>query len=67
MKMITLETVQNGYTLRPDSFLRDGIDRSVTRVEEIYVFHTLDEVMAWLSENLETPKEPTATMIAGVN
>ena len=56
MKMITLETVQNGYTLRPD---RSQRDQSITRVEEIYVFHTLDEVMAWLSENLEGPKEPT--------
>lgn len=56
MKIITLETVENGFILRPfDSFhLRD---QSTMQVEEIYVFRSLDEVNAWLVEHLAKPKE----------
>lgn len=55
MREIHIEVVENGFVCRPESYLRD---QATTRVEEIYVFHTLIEVHAWLTESLEKPKEP---------
>ncbi len=58
MKEIHIEVVDNGYVLRPESYIRG--DQATVRVEEIYVFHTLDQVHVWLANMLEDPKEPHA-------